>query len=80
MGVGASRFGARVALDLVDGVTSERTELAMVRNKPVPIPPEPLRSAVVRLTRRAIVKSDANQGRRGPLLRVLDHFGVGFDS
>ncbi len=80
LGVGASRFGARVALDLVDGTPTERTELEMVRKKPMPIPPEPLRSAVVALTRRAIVKSDANQGKRGPLLRTLDRFGVGFDS
>lgn len=80
LGVGASRFGARVALDLVDARSSERTELEMVRKKPVPIPPEPLRSAAVQLTRRAIVKSDANNGKRGPLLRTLDYFGVGFDS
>lgn len=80
LGVAASRFGARVALDLVDGKKTERTELAMVRKKPVPIPPEPLRSLAVQATRRAIIRSDANEGKRGPLLRVLDQFGVGFDS
>lgn len=80
LGVGASRFGARVALDLVDGLQSERTELGMVRKKPVPIPPEPFRSAAVGLTRRALIRSDANNGKRGPLLKVLDAFGVGFDS
>ena len=80
LGVGASRFGARVALDLVDGKATERTELEMVRKKPIPIPPEPLRYAAVQLTRRAIVRSDANDGKRGPLLQILDKFGVGFDS
>ncbi len=80
LGVGASRFGARVALDLVDGKTTERTELEMVRKKPVPIPPEPLRYAAVQLTRRAIVRADTNHGKRGPLLQILDRFGVGFDS
>lgn len=80
LGVGASRFGARVALDLVDGLETERTNLTMVRKKPVPIPPEPLRSAAVKLTRRALVQSDANDGKRGLLLRTLDRFGVGFDS
>ncbi len=80
LGVGASRFGARVALDLIDGKDTERTELAMVRKKPVPIPPEPLRCAVVAATRRAIIRSDANHGRRGPWLSLLDRFGVGFDS
>ena len=80
LGVGASRFGARVALDLIDGKETERTRLEMVRKKPVPIPPEPLRSAVVKMTRRAIVRSDENEGRRGPWLGLLDRFGVGFDS
>jgi hypothetical protein len=32
------------------------------------------------LTRRAIAAADRNDGRRGLWLRVLDRFGVGFDS
>ncbi len=80
LGVGASRFGARVALDLVRGRSTELTELAMVRRKPVPFPPEPLRWAGVQLTRRSLQRADARQGRRGPWLRLLDRFGVGFDS
>ncbi len=80
LGVGASRFGARVALDLVFGASSERTELAMVRKKPFPFPPEPFRWAGVQLTRRAIQRADRRQGRRGPWLGLLDRFGVGFDS
>jgi len=79
LGVGASRFGARVALDLVDELDTERTELEMVRKKPMPFPPEPLRSLAIQTTRRAIAKSDRT-GKPGPLLRVLDRFGVGFDS
>jgi len=80
LGVAASRFGARVALDLVDGVESERTELKMVRRKPFPFPPEPLRWAGVELTRAAIDRADRNGGRRGPWLGLLDKFGIGFDS
>jgi glycine/D-amino acid oxidase-like deaminating enzyme len=80
LGVGASRFGARVALDLVDGVATERTELEMVRRRPMPFPPEPVRSAGIQLTRRALAKADTNEGRRGPWLALLDRFGVGFDS
>jgi glycine/D-amino acid oxidase-like deaminating enzyme len=80
LGVGASRFGARVALDLVFGQSSERTELEMVRGKPFPFPPEPLRWAGVQLTRRALQRADDNEGRRGPWLRLLDRFGIGFDS
>ena len=80
LGVGASRFGARVALDLAFGQTTERTELEMVRKKPFPFPPEPLRYAGIQITRKAIQRSDDNEGRRGPWLNLLDKFGVGFDS
>ena len=43
LGVASTRFGARVALDLVDGRDSEVTRLGMVRRKPMPFPPEPIR-------------------------------------
>lgn len=80
LGVAASRFGARVALDLVFGQTTERTELEMVRKKPFPFPPEPMRWVGVQITRKAIQNADRRQGRRGPWLRLLDQFGIGFDS
>jgi len=80
LGVGASRFGARVALDLVDGLETERTSLSMVRRASFPFPPEPLRWAGVEMTRRAIARADRRQGRRGPWLALLDRFGIGFDS
>ena len=80
LGVGASRFGARVALDLAFGETTERTELQMVRKRPFPFPPEPLRWAGVGLTRRAIQRADRREGQRGLWLGLLDRFGVGFDS
>jgi glycine/D-amino acid oxidase-like deaminating enzyme len=80
LGVAASRFGARVALDLVDGLHTERTELSMVRSAPFPFPPEPLRWPAVQLTRRALARADRREGRRGPWLALLDRFGIGFDS
>jgi glycine/D-amino acid oxidase-like deaminating enzyme len=80
LGVGASRFGARVALDLVDGLETERTSLSMVRRRPFPFPPEPLRWAGVEMTRRAVARADRREGRRGPWLALLDRFGIGFDS
>jgi len=80
LGVGASRFGAQVMLERLAGEPTERTELAMVRRKPVPFPPEPLRWGGIQLTRRALVKADARGGRRGPWLRALDAAGLGFDS
>jgi glycine/D-amino acid oxidase-like deaminating enzyme len=80
LGVGASRFGAQVMLDLLGGEPTELTGLAMVRSKPLPFPPEPVRWAGIELTRRAVARADANGGRRGPWLRTLDRLGMGFDS
>jgi glycine/D-amino acid oxidase-like deaminating enzyme len=80
LGVGATRFGADVMLDLLGGAETERTRLAMVRSKPVPFPPEPLRFGVVQLTRWSLARADRRQGRRNLWLRALDAFGVGFDS
>ncbi len=80
LGVAATRFGADVALDLVDGVVTERTQLRMVRERPLPFPPEPLRHAAIQLTRWSLAPSDANDGRRNLWLRSLDRLGLGFDS
>jgi glycine/D-amino acid oxidase-like deaminating enzyme len=80
LGVGATRFGAEVMLDLLDGRETERTGLAMVRRKPVPFPPEPLASAGINLTRWSLARADASAGRRNLWLRALDRAGLGFDS
>jgi glycine/D-amino acid oxidase-like deaminating enzyme len=80
LGVAATRFGARVALDLLDGRDTEATRLRYVRRRPVPFPPEPLRSGVIALTQRGLAAADRHEGRRGPWLRTLDRLGLGFDS
>ena len=80
LGVAATRFGARVALDLLDGRDTEATRLRYVRKRPVPFPPEPLRWAVVQLTRNRLAAADHAGGRRGLWLRTLDRLGLGFDS
>jgi hypothetical protein len=80
LGVGASRFGAEVMLDLLAGEATERTRLAMVRTKPVPFPPGPLASAGIGLTRWSLARADSRGGRRNLWLRALDRAGMGFDS
>jgi glycine/D-amino acid oxidase-like deaminating enzyme len=80
LGVGATRFGARVAIDLLDGRSTPATQLRMVRRRPVPFPPEPLRSGVIQLTRNRLAAADRDDGRRGLWLRALDRLGLGFDS
>ena len=79
LGVGASRFGARTVLDVVDGLDTERTRLRMVRTKPVPFPPEPARLLGIRRTVRAYERLDGT-GREGPWLKMLDRLGLGFQS
>jgi glycine/D-amino acid oxidase-like deaminating enzyme len=80
LGVGATRFGAQVLLDKIENRDTERTRLALVRSKPLPFPPEPLRSGVIQLTRASIARADENEGRRDAWLRLLDRVGLGFDS
>lgn len=80
LGVGASRFGARVALDLLFGPEAEELALDFVAKGPLPFPPEPLRWLGISLTRRELARADRNEGRRGAWLRLLDRLGLGFDS
>jgi glycine/D-amino acid oxidase-like deaminating enzyme len=80
LGVGASRFGAQVMLDLLDRRDSEALRLRAIRARPLPFPPEPVRWAGIELTRRALARADRRKGRRGPWLRLLDRLGMGFDS
>ncbi len=80
LGVGASRFGARVMLDLLSGEQTELTQLAMVRSKPVPFPPEPFAYLGVQATRWSLARADRHGGRRNLWLRALDAAGMGFDS
>ena len=80
LGVGAARFAADVCLDLLDGRPTARTELEMVRKRPLPFPPEPLASLGIQATRWSLDRADHSAGRRNPLLRTLDALGLGFDS
>ncbi|MBB1245585.1 FAD-dependent oxidoreductase, partial [Streptomyces durbertensis] len=80
LGVGATRFGADVMLDLLAGERTERTELEMVRSKPLPFPPEPVRWAGIGVTQWSLTRADARAGHRNLWLRTLDRVGLGFDS
>jgi glycine/D-amino acid oxidase-like deaminating enzyme len=77
LGVAATRFGAQTALQILDG---HAPQLRYVRQKPVPFPPEPLRYAVIALTRNRLAHADKHQGQRGIWLKTLDRLGLGFDS
>jgi len=79
LGVAATRFAADVGLDLLDGADTERTRPAMVRERPLPFPPEPARWIGIETTRRSMRRADAT-GRPNRWLRALDRVGLGFDS
>ena len=80
LGVGASRFAADVCLDLLDGEPTERTEVEMVRRRPLPFPPEPVAGIGIHATRWSLDRADHSRGRRNVFLRMLDRLGLGFDS
>ena len=80
LGVAATRFGAATMLDLLDGDETERTSLTMVKKRPMPFPPEPFKWFFIRITQAAIRSADAHEGKRNLWLKVIDFFGMGFDS
>ena len=80
LGVAATRFAGDVMLDLLAGEQTERTELEMVRKRPLPFPPEPAAAAGINATRWSLDRADHNRGRRNILLKTLDALGLGFDS
>ena len=80
LGVAATRFAANVMLDKLGGLETERTSLQMVRDVPLPFPPEPAAFLGVQATRAALNGADHNRGKRNLLLKTLDAAGLGFDS
>lgn len=80
LGVGATHFAADVIVDRLAGRVTERTELEMVKQVPLPFPPEPAASIGINLTRWSLDRADHNKGKRNLLLKTLDALGLGFDS
>ncbi len=80
LGVGATRWAAGIVRDMILRPESDLLRLRFVRSKPVPFPPEPARSIAVETVRNGLIEADADDGRRGIVLRTLDALGIGFDS
>jgi glycine/D-amino acid oxidase-like deaminating enzyme len=79
LGTASSRFGALAMLDLLAKRSTEITNLTIVKRKPFPFPPEPLRYPLVQFTRNQLAREDRT-GKRGLWLSTLDRFGLGFNS
>ena len=80
LGVAATRFAAEVMLDQLERRDNERTRLRMVRERPLPFPPEPAAAIGINATRWSLDRADHDGGRRNLLLKTLDALGLGFDS
>jgi glycine/D-amino acid oxidase-like deaminating enzyme len=78
-GIGSTRIAGRILAHLALEKPSPLLELAMVRKKPFPYPPEPLRRAAVSMVTRSLRRVDAG-GRPGLFLKALDALGIGFSS
>ncbi len=78
-GLGTTHLAGRILAHMALQRPSPLLDLALVRKKPFPYPPEPLRSLAVRTVTRALRRVDAG-GRPGLLLRCLDAMGIGLSS
>ncbi|HET7241522.1 MAG TPA: FAD-binding oxidoreductase [Gemmatimonadales bacterium] len=78
-GLGSTRLAGRILAHLALDRPSDLLDLALVRKRPFPYPPEPLRSWSVTAVTRALRRVDEGQPP-GLMLRVLERLGVGFSS
>jgi hypothetical protein len=78
-GIGSTRVAGRILAHLALERRSPLLDLSMVRKKPFPFPPEPLRRLAVAAVTRSLRLVDQG-GKPGPLLKVLDALGIGFSS
>ncbi len=78
LGVGASRFGARIGIELLGYKPSDILDMKFVSKQPMAWVPEPMRWIGVKITHNALVRADANNGKRGLWLRMLDMLNMGF--
>lgn len=74
-GVSASRFGARIALDILDGSKTPESRLDFATSMPSMVPPEPFRWLGAQITMYALDTADKKGGWRRPWLRMVSAMG-----
>jgi glycine/D-amino acid oxidase-like deaminating enzyme len=79
LGVANSHLAGKILAYLTLGKPSPLLDLAIVRHKPFPYPPEPIRSWAVNMITRSLRRVDAGE-KPNLLLRALDKAGIGFSS
>ncbi len=78
-GIASTRIAGRILAHRALELDHALFDLAIVRKKPFPYPPEPFRRAAVALVTGALRRVDAG-GRPGILLKALDRLGISFSS
>jgi glycine/D-amino acid oxidase-like deaminating enzyme len=78
-GIGSTRIAGKILAHRALGRESPLLDLKMVRRKPFPYPPEPLRRMAVGAVTRRLRAVDAGE-RPAWLLRALEKAGLGFSS
>ncbi len=78
-GIGSTRLAGKILAHMTLARPSPLLDLAMVRRKPFPYPPEPLRRLAVGAVTRQLRRVDEGE-EPGLLLRVLEAMGIGFSS
>jgi glycine/D-amino acid oxidase-like deaminating enzyme len=78
-GLGTTHLAGEILAHMALGRPSPLLDLKLVRRKPFPYPPEPLRSLAVAAVTNALRRVDAG-GRPSFLLRCLDAMGIGLSS
>lgn len=74
-GVSASRFGARIGLDILDGSKLPESRLDFATSMPTIVPPEPLRWLGAEITMYALDTADDRGGWRRPWLNMVSKLG-----
>lgn len=80
LGVSPSRWAAGVLRDMILRPNSDTLRLRIVRSHQIPFPPEPFRYLAFQAMRWELARADRREGRRGPLLQVMDRLGIGIAS
>jgi glycine/D-amino acid oxidase-like deaminating enzyme len=78
-GIGSSRIAGKILASLALERADPLLELSMVRRRPFPYPPEPLRRLAVAAVTRSLRRVDGGRAP-GLMLRALDKLGIGFSS
>lgn len=78
-GIGSTRLAGKILAHMALSKPSELLKLKMVTDKPLPYPPEPVRSWAIKQVTNSLQRVDKGQ-RPDLLLKVLDALGIGFSS